>query len=213
MAPPARFTHHAQERVVDRLSIDVADVAAILDHDLALLVGAKSGHSHRLFFSPPDEQCFVAIQDQQNGDVVTVLPLDYHSSLGWEVSIKAQKEAERLLLGSMRSATRAAETGEPSSAPGLPNAAAGGASGSSGVFRIGCYVLTPEGQPRARGLGSMPLARVGGDLSRVPKSDDVLAEIRQRVAERLRKGEALDVVFVKRRDETVVIDDSRRWSL
>lgn len=212
MAPPARLSRHALQRVGDRLSATPDDVTAILDHDLAVLLGTDSGRLHRLFYSPADDQCFVAIQDEENGDVVTVLPLDYHSSLAWEVSLEAQEEAERLLLGSTRSATRVAEAGEPPSGPGLPNATTGGVASRSGVFRVGCYVLTSEGQPRARGLGSMSLARVGGDLSSVSKSDDVLAEIRQRVAERLRKGEALDVVFVKRRDETVIIDDSRRWN-
>lgn len=209
MAPPARLTRHAQQRIGDRLSTDAADVAAILDHDLAVLVGTTSGHLHRLFFSPADEQCFVAIQDQENGDVVTILPLDYHSSLAWEVSLETQERAESLLLGSKRSAAQA----KSPSGPELPHATTtGGGSGRSQTFRIGCYVFASDGRLRGRSLGSMPLARVGGDLSAVPKSDDVLAEIRRRVAESLQPDEVLEVVFVRRRDETVTIDDSRRWS-
>lgn len=212
MPPPARLTRHAQERIGDRLSMAPDEVTAILDHDLAVLVGAKSGHLHRLFFSPAEEQCFVAVQDQENGDVVTVLPVDYHSSLAWEVSLEAQKRAESLLLGSNRSAARATEKEAPPPGPEPPNAATtGGESTGAGTFRIRCYVLTSGGQIRGRDLGSMPLARVGGDLSAVPKSDDVLAEIRRRVAEDLQPDEVLELVFVSRRDETVIIDDSRRW--
>lgn len=190
-----------------------AEVTAILDHDLAVLVGAKSGHLHRLFFSPAEEQCFVAVQDQENGDVLTVLPLDYHSSKAWEVSLEAQERAESLLLGSNRSTARAAarDARPPGREP--PDAAAtGGESGSSPAFRIRCYVSTPDGQLRGRGLGAMPLARVGGDLSAVPRSDDVLAEIRRRVAENLESDEVLEVVYVSRRSEMVTIEDSRRWS-
>ncbi len=188
------------------------EVTAILDHDLAVLVGAKSGHLHRLFFSPAEEQCFVAVQDQENGDVLTVLPLDYHSSLAWEVSLEAQERAESLLLGSKRSVARAAAKEAPPPGRELPDAAAaGGESGRSPTFRARCYVSTPDGQIRGRGLGAMPLARVRGDLSAVPRSDDVLAEIRQRVAENLEPDEALEVVFVNRGDEIVTIDDSRRW--
>lgn len=213
MPPPARLTRHARERIGDRLSTAPDEVAAILDHDLAVLLGADSGRLHRLFFSPSDEQCFVAIQDQENGDVVTILPLDYHSSLAWEVPLEAQERAELLLLGSKRSAAQAAEREEPPPDPEPPNATTtGGESAGSGTFRIRCYVLTPDGRIRGRGLGSMPLARVGGDLSVVPRSDDVLAEIRQRVEETLQQDEMLELVFVTRRDETVTIDDSRRWS-
>lgn len=214
MAPPARFTHHAQERIVDRLSMDVADVAAILDHDLALLVGAKSGHSHRLFFSPPDEQCFVAIQDQENGDVVTVLPLDYHSSLGWEVSIEAQEEAELLLLGSTRSATPVAGGGASPRTERPTATAASGEPPSTGTFRIRCYIRTPEGRVRGRSLGSMPLACVGGDLSGVEKSSEALAEITARLAERLEPGDALESVYVgPRRGALLTFPDSTRSEL
>lgn len=213
MAPPARFTRHAQERIVDRVSMGVADVAAILDHDLALLVGAKSGHSHRLFFSPADEQCFVAIQDQENGDVVTVLPLDYHSSLGWEVSIEAQEEAELLLLGSKRSATPVTENEAPPGPEPSDATMIGDESACAGVFRIRCYVRTSEGQVCGRSLGSMPLASVGGDISNVAKSNEALAEIRARVAKSLQPGDALESAYVSRGRETVTIDDSTRWNL
>lgn len=195
MAPPARLTRHAQERIGDRLSMAPDEVAAILDHDFAVPLGADSGRLHRLFFSPADKQCFVAVQDQENGDVVTILPLDYHRSLAWEVSPEAQDEAQSLL--GVKSPT---EPSGPSLGSDLSDVvtSAGGPE-SPRVFRIGCYVLTSDGQIRGRSLGSMPLARVGGDLSRVQESGDVLAEIRQRVAENLQPDEVLRSVFVRRR--------------
>lgn len=201
MAPPARFTDHARDRIDDRLSTELHDVAATLDHDLAVLVGADSGRLHRLFFSPADEQCFVAVQDEGNGDVVTVLPLDYHSSLGWEISIEAQQQAELLLLGSKRSATPVATR-------------IGDEWGNATTFRIRCYVRTSEGQVRGRGLGSMPLACVGGDLSSVEKSSEALAEISARLAECLQPGEALESVYVsRRRGEPLTFADSTRCEL
>lgn len=65
MPPSAHLTRHARERIGDRLSMDDGDVVAILDHDLAVLVGTRAGRLHRLFFGPTGEQCFVAIQDQE----------------------------------------------------------------------------------------------------------------------------------------------------
>lgn len=214
MAPPARFTDHALDRIDDRLSTELHDVAAILDHDLAVLLGADSGRLHRLFFSPADEQCFVAVQDQGNGDVVTVLPLDYHSSLGWEISIEAQQQAEVLLLGSKRSATPVAAREASPRAESPTAAAAGGCSASADTFRIRCYIRTSEGRVRGRSLGSMPLASVGGDLSGVEKSSKALAEITARLTERLEPGDALESVYVgRRRGALLTFADSTRLEL
>lgn len=51
-------------------------------------MGSKPGFNrdHLLFYSAPDDDFFVAIQDRLTGTVVTVLPLDYHSNLAWDVS-------------------------------------------------------------------------------------------------------------------------------
>lgn len=209
MPPSAHLTRHARERIGDRLSMDDGDVVAILDYDLAVLVGTRAGRLHRLFFSPADKQCFVAIQDQENGDVVTTLPLDYQPSKAWEVSPEAQEEAEGLLLGVKRSAMQAAE---PQDSEVSNVATTARELDGPRVFRVGCYVLTSDGQIRGRSVGSMHLARVGDDLSRVSEADDVPAEIRQRVAETLQPDEVLKSVFVRRRrGETLTIEDSRRW--
>jgi hypothetical protein len=80
------------------LSLSPGEVADLLDWDLAVNIGVESGSCrvHRLFFSAPDGMCFVAIQDDENGAVVTVLPVDFHENTSWQVSEAAQEAARTL---------------------------------------------------------------------------------------------------------------------
>jgi len=93
------FTYHAFSRVKDRLSLSLFELANILNYDLAVDIGAESGTNrvHRLFYSCPDNACFVAIQDSKNGVVVTVLPIDYHENISWSISQDSQIQAKNLL--------------------------------------------------------------------------------------------------------------------
>ena len=132
------FTRHASARVLDRLSLSPAEVAALLDYDLAIPVGGRT--VHRLFFSPPDKQCFVAVQDVENAAVLTVLPLDIHESCAWPVSAAAQEEAKERLRN--RSALSAED--ELASGSDLPS-----------VFRVCCYFKDGQGTFRPAHLGSI----------------------------------------------------------
>ena len=84
--PMQAFTHfskHAFDRIAQRTHLRCEDIARILDQKLALNTGRKPGlnRNHLLFYSIPDDDFFVAIQDELTGTIVTVLPLDYsHSS-------------------------------------------------------------------------------------------------------------------------------------
>jgi hypothetical protein len=94
------FSTHALERVSERLSMRHEELAFVLDEGLALDIGReqKNQRMHRLFYSPGDGQCFVAIQDTDKGTVITVLPIDYHNQICWAVSVGAQKKAKALIL-------------------------------------------------------------------------------------------------------------------
>ncbi len=161
---------------MSRLSLTPAEVAAILDYRLSVPLGERSGCIHKLFFSIPDDQCFVAVQDEVVGAVVTVLPLEYHSA--WPVSQDARSQARALMLEG------------PSSWRSAPSA------GSATVFRVGCYFADPEGGVRTANLGSMPLARIGGKIAGVLESEEVLAEIETKAAMARRPDEELTRVFV-----------------
>lgn len=101
MRPKTRLRHHAEmriERPEAPLSLDPEDILRILDDPtLHLPIGMdeRKGTIHLLFWSAPNRYWFVAVVDNENGDVVTILPVDYHSR--WKVSPDALLEARRMI--------------------------------------------------------------------------------------------------------------------
>lgn len=85
--PKACFTRHGRLRVAGgdgeerRLRLSPEEVAEILDQDKAVPIGRdpKDAHKiHRAFYSVPDDDCFIAVQDDEDGEVITVLPFSHH---------------------------------------------------------------------------------------------------------------------------------------
>ena len=95
------FTHHAFIRVKERITLDTNEISLIIKREKFVPIGMEKGSNreHRLFYSQRDSQCFVLIQDIKTQTVVTILPLDYHESISWAVSVEYQKEAKELILG------------------------------------------------------------------------------------------------------------------
>lgn len=192
------FTRHAWARVLDRLSLAPAEVAALLDYDLAVPIGSRGRTSHRLFFSAPDHQCFVAVQDEENGAVLTVLPIDYHETCAWPVSEKAQQQAEALWR----------ERQVPESDPGEGQ---GGETAS--VFRVGCYFRDGQGTVRPAHLGTIPAEPFSLQVNRLLEDDSALDEIQTRASAKRRLGEVVVKAFVRLgRRGVVTMIDLRRYS-
>lgn len=146
------FTAHAFDRVNQRLTLSHDDVAAILDNDLAVSVGVDpfSNRLRRVFYSIPDEQFFVAVQDVNAGAVVTVLPLEYHANLRWPIREKKLVEAAR------RVGAKPPDLGGVAGVvPKVPRTA----------LRISCSVVGTDGIPRFRNLGSWPAGTAPEDLA------------------------------------------------
>ena len=176
------YSRHAWSRVLSRLSLTPSEVAALLDYDLAVSVGVRGRKVHRLFFSPPDEQCFVAIQDQHMGVVVTVLPLDFHESCAWAVSRDTQDHAESLIRNRPDSSREEAAPRD-GTAPS--------------VLRAGCYFTSGQGGLRYQNLGSVSAEVCDHDVALLLEDDAVLDDLRQRIHTRCRLGEVLVEVFVR----------------
>lgn len=98
MLPAARFSRHALDRVQERLTATRVEVAALLNTGLFVPIGGEPGshRTHRLFHSQRDRTSFVAVQDERDGTVVTVLPIDYHDLCAWQVSVEARRAARSL---------------------------------------------------------------------------------------------------------------------
>lgn len=92
----SRWTAHAHQQL-GRTQLSEAELEAILDQGLCVPIGIeeKSQKVHKLFYSAKDKQCFVAIQDDATGEIVTILTLDYHNR--WIISLEVVAEAKRLI--------------------------------------------------------------------------------------------------------------------
>jgi len=109
MFPRAVLTAHAFERVGKRLNLTTGEVLAILnagDPERTVTIGTEQGthRVHRLFYSKSDNYCFIAVQDERNGEVVTVLPMDNHSEGRIFVQPIAAEMAQNLILYGTRDA-------------------------------------------------------------------------------------------------------------
>ena len=100
------FTHHAYERIAERVRISTEQLARLIDNDLTVPLGMEPGTTRidRLFYSHVDGHCFVLVQDERTGSVITVLPVDYHDRIAWKVSFAAQQMARSLVYAQKRTA-------------------------------------------------------------------------------------------------------------
>jgi hypothetical protein len=174
----AFFSLHAWRRVRERLTLSPTEVAAILDYELAVPLGfdPSSNRLHRLFFSQPDFQCFVAVQDVSSGEVVTVLPMDYHSTCSFQVSQEAQTQARALVNG--REQGEALTDGEPltGTSPILPHA-------QFQSFKFFAWIVDSAGVLARKNICRVDAAQYDRDLGAVLSDDEVKREVESRLAE------------------------------
>lgn len=79
---------HAAKKIFQRTSMDSLELMNLLDNGACVNIGQHAGsyRRHLLFFSPEDKLYYVAIQDERNGEIITVLPPAYHRNLAWKIS-------------------------------------------------------------------------------------------------------------------------------
>lgn len=92
------LSQHANERLNERTTMEREELMELLDRGAFINTGKAPGFNreHLLFWSVKDEQPFVAIRDKLSGKVVTVLPLDYHKNLAWDVNDERVQAAQEM---------------------------------------------------------------------------------------------------------------------
>lgn len=183
------YTRHAWTRVHERLSLTPLEVAEILDRDRAVNIGIEAGSTrvHRLFYSPPDREWFVAVVDQADGVLVTILPVDYHERFAWTVSEQAQQLARKLVITS----------GLPiGSRPGTRADEAIAGSGAH-VFRIAAYVYDDLGHVKVLSLGSWPAQPYGGLVERLLDDERFFDAVGNRLTARGFPLQRCEAVYVR----------------
>ncbi len=113
----ASLTSHAEQRLTERTSLLPSAFLRLLDHNLTVSAGVEpyTRRRHRLFYSEADKAHLVAIQDFETGEVITILPIDYHENLAWKISEKSLRRAVWLQNPSLHQALYAVA---PASSPG-----------------------------------------------------------------------------------------------
>ncbi len=170
---------HGAQRLAERTSFLESDFLALLDAGKSAPVGIeeKTNRLHRLVYSVKDDDCFVAVQDMANGEVITVLTLEYHENLAWKLSSDSQNLARKL-------AWRWHRGTQPREYP----------LGSAGVLprtslRLSAS-LSVVGDPwslpafRYKALGSVPIAALDQPLDSLETSISFCQEVRQRLKDR-----------------------------
>lgn len=104
--PPAKITMHAEDKIRGRISLTKESVQQILDSNKAVPIGKEGKNKiHRLFYSEPDDLCFVAIQNENSGKVITICyPSDSRVLNGHNP--KVFKEAKDLIIEPFEDCTR-----------------------------------------------------------------------------------------------------------
>ena len=95
----AILTLHAHEKIEERLLMSAETLCELLDADIAVPTGIEtsSNRHHKVFYSPLNRMCFVAVQDSKTGHIITVLPIDYHQNTAWVIAHDAQIMAKDVM--------------------------------------------------------------------------------------------------------------------
>jgi hypothetical protein len=197
----ASYTRHAWARVEGRLALTHDEVAAMLDHGLAVNIGVEGGRAHRLFYSAPDRMCFVAVQDQHDGAVVTVLPIDYHARCAWRVSAEAQDDARALALGQRRA-------GDPVTPQPQIRLDDGYVS-----VRASAYVIGTDGHLRSLNLGTWLCHSPDLCLSRLERDPVFVDRVQAKLTEKARPGDRVDAVYLRVGKGGALVRSTREWTV
>ena len=176
------FSRHAYERVLERLTMELDEVADLLDWDLAVKIGDEKGtrRIHRLFYSHDDHQCFIAIQDGKTKTVVTILPVDYYETLVAKIPQPSLVEAERLVSCPPEAKPKKVVTA-PADVSGKPKVPRS--------FKIQVTFVNLHRGSRTVNLGSWPAESHGGSIARLLQDTQFFEAMRNRVNEEIQPDE------------------------
>lgn len=201
---------HACRRIAERTHLTPEGINTLLDNGCNVPIGIntrgreRSHLIHRLLYSAPDRQWFVAVQDERNNEVLTVLDPLRH---GFLVSEEAKQEAKALACGTALPSAPSTADVQPLLLPPkiatLPPSA----------LRFMCFVRTSgNGHLRSINLGGLPIAEFGSDLLAVAENPRVHAVLRERLREKLRDGDEPTVFLVHiGKHEEAGVEFSFRW--
>ena len=95
---PAKLTFHAAQRLNQRCTLRPNQFKTMLDRGATVQLSQQRGGRlvHRLFYSIQDAAWFVAVQDDNDGDILTTLPLAYFENFHGHVTALNRRKARKL---------------------------------------------------------------------------------------------------------------------
>jgi len=189
------FTWHARERADQRLSIPDDELAEMLDWGLTVTIKEEQGstRAHRLFYSHPDQQCFVAVQDTRTKTVVTILPIDFYELLNNKVPISLLDEARRKVSHDYESDLEKVQ--KPAISTTIPQKPQ---SPSKLVFKLGVRVKTVEGNFKMRRMGSWLRNNEDQEPEQIIDDPELVLELRNRLPNALELGDEPQFFWIRK---------------
>ena len=99
-----RLTTHALIRLSERTSMTPQSLAEILDSEKYIYLGKERDNNRvsKLFFSKSDDHFYIAVQDSADGDVITILTLEYWHNLSEKYFDTKLLDKRKNLLGAIQ---------------------------------------------------------------------------------------------------------------
>lgn len=179
-----KFSHiskHAHQRLSERVKFSTKELSFWLDNGIYHDLGSKPGihKKHLLVYSAEDQNYFVVIQDQYDGEVITILPLEYHKNLAWEVS-EVDKAKARNKAALMEAKTSSSQI-------------------VGKTIVINAYYLNEDGNVRTKAIYKTPTKKATLNINEIMKSHELCAELRSKI-DQMVMSELLGFVFRFGRD-------------
>lgn len=162
------FTSHSLTKVKVRTELTALQVAWILHYRLALQLGTDVGtvKMRYLLWSPLDNDYFVILQDSLNGDVITLLPIDYHENLAYKINDVLRSRARELFpsMDTLNQLLEAQQKSKPTH------------------FFVNALYTDSEGLPKAKQIKVHPITDYCSTVEELMKSGLSKKEVQQMIA-------------------------------
>ena len=180
------FRRHGEDRLYERTSTETGYVVDLIEKGFALPLGyeRRTTKNHYLFYSVDDRDNFVAVVDDANKEVVTVLPINWHNA--WRISPEAEMMAQDLALN--REGSRYLSS-------------SGKMTNSEGKALVSCLITKQNGDPKGPiRLGKFQIEHLQDHQHQVWEA------LKKKIDGHLKKGEALASIFWDVGQKRVEID-------
>jgi len=93
------YSKHAIRRVKERTILSKEEIIVFIEKK-SILIGEekKNNRNHQLFYSSQDRMFYIIIYDNITGEIITILPEEYHENISWKISDEAKNMAMGLTL-------------------------------------------------------------------------------------------------------------------